>query len=155
MNDNDQPKRKKSIDFKLRFQALEDTHDGVLLSHLISLGSLGYKSLILHVLRVWDLPLVYKQKGNLTEEELRVMALEACNVLESRASYIRQVFCLEKPIVPFIMNGQNSISPQSQPLPTPESKPEQSQSSHKELQLGIGAVKVKDIQAVFGDDEDM
>ena len=153
MNDNEQEKRKKSIDFKLRFQSLEDTPEGVVLSYLNDKGSRESKDLIWQFLRMYVLPLAYKEKGNLSDEKLRVMALEACNALENYASYIRQVFFLERPIQP-IINGQNYA--QAQPLPTPQqSQPEQSQSPHKGLQLGGGAVKVKDIEAVFGEDEDM
>jgi hypothetical protein len=82
------------------------------------------------------------------------MALEACNALENYASYIRQVFFLERPTQP-IMNGQNYA--QAQPLPTPEPKPEPKpeQPPHRGLQLEGGAVNVKDIDTVFGEDEDM
>ncbi|MGB3205027.1 MAG: hypothetical protein WBB28_08570 [Crinalium sp.] len=151
MNDNDELKRKKSIDFKLRFQALEDTHEGVVLWYLNSKGARESKDLIWQVLRMCLLPLAHKAKGDLSEEKLRVMALEACNALENYASYIRQVFFLERPTQPIIMNGQNSISPQSQPLPTPQqSQPEQSPEPDKGLQLEKGAINVEDVDAVFG-----
>ena len=125
MNDNDQPKRKKSIDFKLRLQALEDTPEGVVLSYLNSLGPRSSKDLIWQVLRMCLLPLAHKAKGDLSDEQLRIVALEACNALEQHIIYIRQMFGLEKPTQHIVvMNGQNSGQPQllpaSEPLQSPK-----------------------------------
>ena len=97
MNDNDKLNRKKCINFRLRFQALADTPEGVVLSYLNSKGARESKDLILQVLRMCFLPLAHKEKGDLSDEKLRIIALEACNALESYASYIRQIFFLERP----------------------------------------------------------
>lgn len=151
MNDNDQEKRKKSIDFKLRLQALEDTTEGVVLSYLNSLGPRSSKDLIWQVLRMCYLPFAYREKGNLSKEELRIIALEACNALENYASYIRQVFFLERPTQQIvIMNGQNSAQAQPLSAPKPESLPEpESKPKIESLIKGVGTQE--DMEAIFGD----
>ncbi len=118
MSDRNNTKHKKRIDFRLKFQADEDTPEGVVFSYLNSLGSRESKDLIWQVLRMCVLPLAYKKRGDLSEEELRIVALEACEALESHARDLRQLFFLERPPQPtqqiVIMNGQGSVSPQPQ-----------------------------------------
>jgi len=138
------------IDFRLRLQSYEDTSDGILLSYLTSLGTREYKELILHILRVWNLPLAHREKGDLSEEQLRVLALESCHALENRITYIRQLFFLERPPLQtqqvVINNGQGFISEkqESQQSQTPQQLPEQSQSPEQSSKykkiLSIGAV---------------
>ena len=85
--------------------------------------------------------------GDLSDEELRVMALEACNALENQASYIRQVFFLERPTQQIVMmNGQNYGESQPELKPQPEPEPEQ----YRGIQIkGVGTLE--DMDAVFGD----
>ena len=103
---------------RLKFQADEDSPEGVVLSYLNSLGSRESKDLILYALRAWYLPLAYKAKGDLSDDQLKIIALESCDALENRARYLRQLFFLERPPQPtqqiVINNGQGSVSPQPQ-----------------------------------------
>ena len=148
MNGNEKAPRKKCINFRLRLQPLVDSPEGVVYSYLNSQGPRSSKDLIWQVLRMCYLPFAYKERGDLSDEKLKAMALEACNALENYASYIRQMFGLERPTVPFIMNGQNSISPQSQPLPASLPLPEPEPHSVLDIE---GNTTPEEMEDAFGD----
>lgn len=142
-SNNDNLSDRKRIDFKFRFQTYADTPEDVVMSYLRSKGSRSSKELVWQVLRMCFLPLAYKDDGSLSDERLRIMALEACNALENYISYIRQVFGLEKPNQPIIMMN-DQLARQSQPEPEPEPK------SKSNIRIkGIGTIE--DMDAVFGD----
>ncbi|MGB3203818.1 MAG: hypothetical protein WBB28_02385 [Crinalium sp.] len=150
MSDNND---KEHIDFRLRLRLLANTHEGVVLSYLSSQGSRASKDLILQFLRMCVLPLAYKQKGDLSDEELKIIALESCDALENRARYIRTLFGLEKPTQQtqhvVINNGQ--LSAQAQPLsaPEPEPEPEPEQPPKRESRIkGVGTYE--EAESLFG-----
>lgn len=148
MNDNEKASRKKCINFRLRLQPLVDSPEGVVYSYLNSQGPRSSKDLIWQVLRMCYLPFAYKERGDLSDEKLKAMALEACNALENYASYIRTLFGLERPIVPIIMNGQNYA--QAQPLPAPEPLPEPLPEPKRESRIeGVGTYE--EAESIFGD----
>ena len=152
---NDSGKRDR-IDFQFRFQTFKDTPEGILMSYLSSGGTYSSKQLVLQVLRMCYLPYAYKDRSDFSEEKLKAMALESCNALENHASYIRQMFGLERPIqqIPhsLMRNDQSSISPQlqSQSEPMPAPKPEPLPEPKRES-LIKGDTTPEEMEILFGD----
>ena len=138
---------KKRVDFRFRLQATVGTPDEVVASYLSSKKAREANSLILQVLRMSLLPLAYRDKGGVAPDQLRVIALEAIDALEKHASFLRQMFRLEKPqpylVTPMMPNGFKEYQkPEKQPV---SETPQQKDAFYVE-----GTGSQEDCDAVFG-----
>lgn len=87
------------INFRPCFNPKASSCNGVLVSYLQQgNGVSDGKEMLLQAARAFWMPFAYEESGQFTAEQVRQVALSACDALEQHICYIRQSFNLSVPV---------------------------------------------------------